>query len=126
MFFIADSDKVGASSCAAAAQQLPQSRGRAPRPAAHEGGGAHCRNGTPSSLPAVHHAFARTQLASLTAVLLRPPHEHCCGTDTGALRCPACPQEKEDWINAVGRAIVKHSRSLLEHEQDQPDYTHTS
>ncbi|GLC34104.1 hypothetical protein PLESTF_000169000 [Pleodorina starrii] len=32
-------------------------------------------------------------------------------------------KEKEDWINAIGRAIVKHSRSLLEH--DRPDYTNT-
>ncbi|PNH04753.1 Pleckstrin y domain-containing protein 1 [Tetrabaena socialis] len=30
-------------------------------------------------------------------------------------------KEKEDWINAIGRAIVKHSRSLLDH--DRPDYT---
>lgn len=30
-------------------------------------------------------------------------------------------KEKEDWINAVGRAIVKHSRSLL--ENDRGDYT---
>ncbi|GBF91699.1 hypothetical protein Rsub_04003 [Raphidocelis subcapitata] len=30
-------------------------------------------------------------------------------------------KEKEDWINAVGRAIVKHSRSLL--ADDQADYT---
>jgi hypothetical protein len=30
-------------------------------------------------------------------------------------------KEKEDWINAVGRAIVKHSRSLL--DNDQADYT---
>ena len=30
-------------------------------------------------------------------------------------------KDKEDWINAVGRAIVKHSRSLL--ENDQADYT---
>jgi len=30
-------------------------------------------------------------------------------------------KDKEDWINAVGRAIVKHSRSLL--ENDQGDYT---
>lgn len=30
-------------------------------------------------------------------------------------------KEKEDWINSVGRAIVKHSRSLLEH--DRGDYT---
>mmetsp|Transcript_16907 Transcript_16907/g.46670 ORF Transcript_16907/g.46670 Transcript_16907/m.46670 type:complete len:145 (+) Transcript_16907:1360-1794(+) len=30
-------------------------------------------------------------------------------------------KDKEDWINAVGRAIVKHSRSLLEH--DHRDYT---
>ena len=30
-------------------------------------------------------------------------------------------KDKEDWINAVGRAIVKHSRSLLEH--DTADYT---
>ena len=34
---------------------------------------------------------------------------------------PLPPQEKEDWINAVGRAIVKHSRSLL--DNDQADYT---
>ncbi|KAG2491125.1 hypothetical protein HYH03_010569 [Edaphochlamys debaryana] len=32
-------------------------------------------------------------------------------------------KEKEDWINAIGRAIVKHSRSLLEH--DRPDYTNS-
>jgi hypothetical protein len=25
-------------------------------------------------------------------------------------------KEKEDWINAVGRAIVRHSRSLLDRE----------
>ena len=31
---------------------------------------------------------------------------------------------KEDWINAVGRAIVRHSRSLL--EGDQADYTPAS
>lgn len=30
-------------------------------------------------------------------------------------------KEKEDWINAVGRAIVKHSRSLM--DNDQADYT---
>mmetsp|Transcript_14468 Transcript_14468/g.31382 ORF Transcript_14468/g.31382 Transcript_14468/m.31382 type:complete len:137 (+) Transcript_14468:200-610(+) len=30
-------------------------------------------------------------------------------------------KEKEDWINAVGRAIVKHSRSLL--DNDRGDYT---
>jgi hypothetical protein len=30
-------------------------------------------------------------------------------------------KEKEDWINAVGRAIVRHSKSMLEHEQS--DYT---
>lgn len=30
-------------------------------------------------------------------------------------------KEKEDWINAVGRAIVRHSRSLL--ENDRGDYT---
>eukprot|EP00877_Chromochloris_zofingiensis_P002787 jgi/Chrzof1/12509/Cz06g36250.t1 len=30
-------------------------------------------------------------------------------------------KDKEDWINAVGRAIVKHSRSLL--DNDQADYT---
>jgi len=30
-------------------------------------------------------------------------------------------KEKEDWINSVGRAIVKHSRSLL--ENDRGDYT---
>ncbi|GAX78029.1 hypothetical protein CEUSTIGMA_g5471.t1 [Chlamydomonas eustigma] len=33
-------------------------------------------------------------------------------------------KEKEDWINAVGRAIVKHSRSLL--ENDRGDYTSSS
>ncbi|KAK9811317.1 hypothetical protein WJX72_001679 [[Myrmecia] bisecta] len=30
-------------------------------------------------------------------------------------------KEKEDWINAVGRAIVRESKSLL--ENDQGDYT---
>jgi len=30
-------------------------------------------------------------------------------------------KEKEDWINAVGRAIVRHSKSLL--DTDQGDYT---
>lgn len=30
-------------------------------------------------------------------------------------------KEKEDWINAIGRAIVKHSRSLIDH--DRGDYT---
>jgi len=30
-------------------------------------------------------------------------------------------KEKEDWINAVGRSIVRFSRSLIEHEQT--DYT---
>ena len=30
-------------------------------------------------------------------------------------------KDKEDWINAVGRAIVRHSRALLEH--DVQDYT---
>ncbi|CAG9461373.1 unnamed protein product [Pedinophyceae sp. YPF-701] len=29
-------------------------------------------------------------------------------------------KDKEDWINAVGRAIVRHSRSLLDH--DVQDY----
>lgn len=29
-------------------------------------------------------------------------------------------KEKEDWINAVGRAIVRHSRSMTD---DQVDYT---
>lgn len=29
-------------------------------------------------------------------------------------------KEKEDWINAVGRAIVRHSKSML--ETDQADY----
>jgi PH domain len=29
-------------------------------------------------------------------------------------------REKEDWINAVGRAIVRHSKSLL--EDDAADY----
>ena len=33
-------------------------------------------------------------------------------------------KEKEDWINVVGRAIVRHSRSLL--EGDQADYTPAS
>ncbi|KAK9844674.1 hypothetical protein WJX74_005362 [Apatococcus lobatus] len=32
-------------------------------------------------------------------------------------------KEKEDWINAVGRAIVRHSKSMLENEQG--DYTST-
>lgn len=30
-------------------------------------------------------------------------------------------KDKEDWINAVGRAIVRHSRSML--DRDQVDYT---
>jgi len=30
-------------------------------------------------------------------------------------------KEKEDWINAVGRSIVRHSRSLL--DQEQSDYS---
>jgi hypothetical protein len=30
-------------------------------------------------------------------------------------------KEKEDWINAVGRAIVRHSRSIM--ERDAVDYT---
>lgn len=30
-------------------------------------------------------------------------------------------KDKEDWINAVGRAIVRHSRALLDH--DVQDYT---
>ena len=30
-------------------------------------------------------------------------------------------KEKEDWINSVGRAIVKHSRSML--QDDRGDYT---
>jgi hypothetical protein len=33
-------------------------------------------------------------------------------------------KDKEDWINAVGRAIVRHSRALLEH--DVQDYTTTA
>lgn len=32
-------------------------------------------------------------------------------------------KEKEDWINAIGRAIVKHSRSLLDF--DRADYTNS-
>lgn len=32
-------------------------------------------------------------------------------------------KEKEDWINAVGRAIVRHSKSVLDREQrDYSDY----
>lgn len=30
-------------------------------------------------------------------------------------------KEKEDWINAVGRAIVRHSKSMM--DRDQVDYT---
>lgn len=30
-------------------------------------------------------------------------------------------KEKEDWINAVGKAIVRHSKSLL--DNDHGDYT---
>ncbi|MEW5299144.1 MAG: hypothetical protein WDW38_005036 [Sanguina aurantia] len=30
-------------------------------------------------------------------------------------------KEKEDWINSIGRAIVKHSKSLL--DNDRGDYT---
>lgn len=32
-------------------------------------------------------------------------------------------KEKEDWINAVGRAIVRHSRSML--DQGAEDYNTT-
>lgn len=46
-------------------------------------------------------------------------HQKYIKSGTSALHIHA--QEKEDWINAVGRAIVKHSRSLLEH--DRGDYT---
>ncbi|KAK2080781.1 hypothetical protein QBZ16_000635 [Prototheca wickerhamii] len=31
-------------------------------------------------------------------------------------------KEKEDWINAVGRAIVRHSRSMLDRDQVDYDY----
>eukprot|EP01025_Chloroclados_australasicus_P008259 TRINITY_DN1288_c0_g1_i1.p2 TRINITY_DN1288_c0_g1~~TRINITY_DN1288_c0_g1_i1.p2 ORF type:complete len:136 (-),score=20.39 TRINITY_DN1288_c0_g1_i1:387-794(-) len=30
-------------------------------------------------------------------------------------------KEKEEWINAVGKAVVKHSKSML--DRDQADYT---
>ncbi|KFM26111.1 Pleckstrin-like proteiny domain-containing protein 1 [Auxenochlorella protothecoides] len=33
-------------------------------------------------------------------------------------------KDKEDWINAVGRAIVRHSRSML--DRDQVDYNYGS
>jgi hypothetical protein len=52
----------------------------------------------------------------------RQRHAEVCGRAAsrphaaGSARCrprPLYPQEKEDWINAVGRAIVKHSRRCL-------------
>ena len=33
-------------------------------------------------------------------------------------------KEKEDWINAVGRAIVRHSKSML--DRDEVDYNDDS
>ncbi|KAF6254231.1 hypothetical protein COO60DRAFT_1542620 [Scenedesmus sp. NREL 46B-D3] len=42
-------------------------------------------------------------------------------TDNNMFFIADSDKEKEDWINAVGRAIVKHSRSLL--DTDQADYT---
>lgn len=30
---------------------------------------------------------------------------------------PLLLQEKEDWINAVGRAIVRHSKSMMDRDQ---------
>lgn len=32
-------------------------------------------------------------------------------------------KEKEDWINSIGRAIVRHSKSML--DNDQGDYTNS-
>lgn len=45
-------------------------------------------------------------------------------TDDSMFFIAESDKEKEDWINAVGRAIVKHSRSLI--ENDRGDYTTTS
>jgi len=50
------------------------------------------------------------------AGLAHPPVCHAEVVAADPLPCPASPlpayllQEKEDWINAVGRAIVRHSK----------------
>ena len=42
-------------------------------------------------------------------------------TDSNMFFVADSDKEKEDWINAVGRAIVRHSKSML--DRDQVDYT---
>ena len=42
-------------------------------------------------------------------------------TDTNMYFIADTDKEKEDWINAVGRAIVRHSKSMM--DRDQADYT---
>ncbi|KAK9807263.1 hypothetical protein WJX73_004759 [Symbiochloris irregularis] len=44
-------------------------------------------------------------------------------TETNMYFIADSDKDKEDWINAVGRAIVRHSKSMLDH--DQGDYTTT-
>eukprot|EP00887_Chlorella_sp_A99_P006440 scaffold3.g6440.t1 len=44
-------------------------------------------------------------------------------TDASMFFIADSDKEKEDWINAVGRAIVRHSKSIM--ERDQVDYTST-
>jgi len=38
-------------------------------------------------------------------------------TDSNMYFVADSDKEKEDWINAVGRAIVRHSKSVLDNEQ---------
>ena len=48
---------------------------------------------------------------------LNKPHAFEISTSEHAMFFVAdTEKEKEDWINAVGRAIVRHSRSLLDRE----------
>lgn len=89
LFFIADSDKVR-------------------RTAPHS---CQC-SGWPweATFPAVYGAGSSPSaelVQTAEAVSRRGPSAMSCG-----LWC----QEKEDWINSVGRAIVKHSRSVTDYE----------
>ncbi|KDD75603.1 hypothetical protein H632_c597p1 [Helicosporidium sp. ATCC 50920] len=53
--------------------------------------------------------------------IVNRPHAFEISTaDTSMFFIADTDKEKEDWINAVGRAIVRHSRSML--DQDQIDY----
>ncbi|CAK0784358.1 Fatty acid synthase subunit beta [Coccomyxa viridis] len=54
--------------------------------------------------------------------ILNKPHAfEVSTTDDSMFFIADTDKEKEDWINAVGRAIVRHSKSMLEH--DHGDYT---